>query len=95
MEAGFTDSQISLRTGHNHVQSIQPYAKILGQAGKSLQASLLAPANAEKNVLPKDAGSGSVSEESAEEETEMSLRELVGSINNNSGNVTFNAIIYM
>jgi len=41
MKAGFTDTQITLRTGHKSVQSVQPYANILGAARKRQQSALI------------------------------------------------------
>lgn len=41
MHNGFTAAQITLRTGHKNVQSVQPYANILGEAGQRKERSVL------------------------------------------------------
>jgi len=41
MRAGFDANQIALRTGHKSIQSILPYANIMGEAGHMQQKSIL------------------------------------------------------
>lgn len=41
MRGEYADAQITLRTGHRSVQSLKPYANIMGEAGKGQQESVL------------------------------------------------------
>lgn len=61
MQAQWTDSQISLRTGHANVQSLRPYAYILGEHGLVQQANLLG-GSSRRTMVPdaeKEMGSSS------------------------------------
>jgi len=57
MRAGFTAAEITLRTGHKNVQSVQSYANIQGESGKRQQSALIRndePGNSSKRPRTVD-----------------------------------------
>lgn len=45
LRASFSAVEVSLRTGHKNIQSLQPYANILGEAAKHQQVVIIDPSS--------------------------------------------------
>jgi len=90
-DSGFNDSEITLRTGHNSIQSLQSYMNIHGKAGKYQQECLFPPA------VPENSSDNDKEPSASDNQTDgiiNGLRNIVDSINNNTGNITFNVNIH-
>jgi len=87
MRAKFTDAQITLRTGHASVQSVQPYANIAGEAGEMQQQSIFKQPEA-----PMASPSKRRRTEGKETEIHKAVEAAINSLVNN-GNLTINVNI--
>jgi len=89
MRAGFTDAQITLRTGHKSVQSLQAYANIQGEAGYMQQKAIINIPEGSKGPPTKRKKLGHEGE--TLEEVLKSFSQ--GITNNGSMNISFNITI--
>jgi len=89
MRAGFTAAEITLRTGHKNIQSVQPYVNIQGETGKRQQSAVINPRNS--NAMPPKKRARYNAQSTGE--MNLDITDLANSIVNgihNEGSIVFN-----